>query len=116
MITMSEVEFAARLKTLGLTSQQAARALGVSQRLVFYYLSGEVPVDAPVAILLRTKTALAEAIEKLNDLDPGWPAGSSRFRTVASFPITPPGASPASPAAPARGTYHGLYRTTPPGA
>lgn len=72
MITMSKIEFASRLKNLHLTSQAAAIALGVSQRQVFYYLSGESPVPDTVAILLRTKTALLEALGALQELDPEW--------------------------------------------
>jgi predicted transcriptional regulator len=70
---MSAREFGELINRLHLSSRQAANALGVGQRQIFYYLSGEHPVPGTVAILLRTKMALLQALQALHALDPDWP-------------------------------------------
>jgi predicted transcriptional regulator len=52
---MTKEEFAAALRELGLppSSPRTAQLLGISNRQVFYYLSGRSPIGKPVERICR---------------------------------------------------------------
>ena len=50
---MTNLQYRAALKKLGLTVVGAAPVLGVSRRQSQYYASGETPIPEPIVRLLR---------------------------------------------------------------
>jgi transcriptional regulator with XRE-family HTH domain len=52
---MTPDEFRARMEAAGLTERTAAEALGVNKNTVYRWLSGETPIAADKAALIRQR-------------------------------------------------------------
>lgn len=63
---MTRLEFLESLQLLGLSVERFGVEFGVSRRTAFRYASGETPIRAPVAMLIRARLAKIQESRQAN--------------------------------------------------